>query len=278
MSGRVDAEILPIPFYEDPWPRAKKPYAAALWHFHRQLVDAEAPALDGSDLTAYFDSERARVMAGEPLRSLPEETTREVYAAVREFRLPGDLLGSQITAARSFKEPIRFADSRDVGAFIQDWAQAHGRMLAYLAGVTGSWQLRYVDELATAFFWVGRLATLKGDLARDWLFIPHSDLELAGVSIDDLRSGVVTEGIRRLLWKQTIRAKDAFAQSEPLVLDLPRRYARAVKRWWIGGLEVINEIVRRDYDVWTEPISLSGFHRAQVWMQANFGRTTFRSR
>jgi phytoene synthase len=135
-----------------------------------------------------------------------------------------------------------------------------------------------VDELASAFFWVGRLMTLKDDLARDWLFFPLSDLRLAEVSVEDLRSGEITEGVRRLLWKQTIRAKDAFAQSEQLVIDLPRPYASAVKRWWIGGLEILNEIVRRDYDVWTEPVSLSTFYRLQVRLQARFGRTTFRSR
>ncbi len=278
MSERSGAETLPIPFYADGWPRGKRPYAAALWDFHRQLVHAETPALDGSDLTAYFESERDRALEGKPLRSLPEETTSEVYDAVRTFHLPSDLLAKQVAAARTFRDPVRFADSRAVGAFIEAWAQAHGRILAHLAGVTGSWQLRYVDELATAFFWVGRLVTLKDDLERDWLFIPDSDLQLAGVSIEDLRRGVVTEGVRQLLWKQTIRAKDAFAQGEPLVLDLPRRYARAVKRWWIGGLEVVNEIVRRDYDVWSDPITLSRFYRVQVRLQANFGRTTFRSR
>ncbi len=278
MTEQSKEKSLPIPFYNDGWPRKKKESAEALWDFHRGLVYADAPSLDGSDLAAYFESESARAEAGQPLRSLPEDTMRRVYDAVETYELPVDLLTRQILAAKFFKESIRFTDSRAATAFISDWAHAHGRMLSHLAGVTGSWQLRYVDEFSSGFFWAGRLVTLKEDLERDWLFIPQSDLRRAEVEIEDLRRGEMTEGVRRLLWKQTIRAKDAFAQSEQLVLDLPRRYSNAVKRWWIGGLEVLNEIARRDYDVWSEPVTLSLFHRFQVRFQARFGRTTFRSR
>lgn len=278
MTEHSNATSLPIPFYHDGWPRGKKESAEALWDFHRGLVHADAPSLDGSDLEAYFESESDRARAGEMLHALPDETMRRVYDTVDAFDLPVNLLTRQIVAAKTFKESIRFADSRAAAAFITDWAHAHGRSLSHLAGVTGTWQLRYIDEFSSGFFWVGRLVTLKADLERDWLFIPQTDLHRAEVTIDDLRNGRMTEGVRRLLWKQTIRAKDAFAQSEQLVLDLPRRYSNAVKRWWIGGLEVLNEIARRDYDVWSKPVTLSRFHRMQVRFQARFGRTTFRSR
>lgn len=278
MTETAGVDSLPKPFYSDGWPRAKRPQAQALWDFHTALVDASTPGLDGSDLTAFFESERERFLDGRPLTLVPEAVADRANEAVVTADIPRELIGRQIRAARAFQEPIRFAEGRDVMAFIADWAHAHGRVLAHLAGASGSWQVPYIDEFSTAFFWVGRLVTLKRDLENDWLFIPQSDLDQAGITIDDLRAGEVTEPVRRVLWKQTIRAKDAFAQSEQLVLDLPRRYASGVKRWWIGGLEVLNEIVRRDYDVFSEPITLSTFYRLQVRFQARFGRTTFRSR
>lgn len=278
MTEAAGADSLPPPLYDDGWPRSIRPHAQALWDFHRALIDLPTPDLDGRDLEAFFEAERESVLAGADLRSVSADITRRVYEAVEAHAVPRALLGRQVFAARYFKGSIRFARGRDVRAFIADWAHAHGRTLAHLAGASGSWQMTYVDELSTAFFWVGRLVTLRRDLERDWLFIPESDLLQAGVEVEDLRHGEVTEQVRRLLWKQTIRAKDAFAQSEQLVLDLPRRYRNAVKLWWIGGLEVLNEIVRRDYDVWSEPVRLSRFHRLQVWLQARFGRTTFRSR
>lgn len=278
MTETSHVDTLPKPLYDDGWSRSVRPHARALWDFHTALVHAETPNLDGRDLTAFFEAERESLLSGGSLKVVPEPLTARVYEAVEEHGVPRALLGRQVMAARTFKESIRFSDGREVGAFISDWANSHGRALAHLAGVTGSWQMQYIDEFSTALFWVGRLVTLKQDLERDWLFIPESDLEQAGVRVDDLRRGNVTEPVRRVLWKQTIRAKDAFAQSEQLVMDLPRRSANVVKRWWIGGLEILNEIRRRDYDVWSEPVDLSTFYRLQVRLQARFGRTTFRSK
>lgn len=278
MTETSGGESLPKPMYDDGWPRSARLHARALWDFHMALVNAETPRLDGHDLLAFFEAERESLLSGGSLKVVPEAITMGAYEAVETHGVPRALLGRQVLAARLFKGSIRFADGREVGAFIADWANAHGRALAHLAGATGSWQMQYVDEFSTALFWVGRLTTLKQDLERDWLFIPESDLAQAGVSVDDLRRGEVTEPVRRLLWKQTIRAKDAFAQSEQLAMDLSRRPASAVKRWWIAGLEILNEIRRRDYDVWSEPVDLSTFYRLQVRLQARFGRTTFRSK
>ncbi|MEX1056029.1 MAG: squalene/phytoene synthase family protein, partial [Rhodothermales bacterium] len=272
-----DAEApLSKPFYDDGWSRAKKPHAKALWDFHSALVDARAPALDGEDLTAYFEAEREKVFERKDLNVMSDGVFRAAYEACTVNHIPIELLGRQIAAARRFKEPIRFADARKANEFIREWACSHGRALAHLADASGSWQLAYVDELSTAFFWVGRLVTMRRDLELDRLFIPQSDLDQADVTIEQLREGRRNENTRRLFWKQSIRAKDAFAQSEQLAIDLPRRYASALKRAWLGGLEVLNEIARRDYDLWSRPISLSVYHRSLVRFQARFGRTSFR--
>lgn len=278
MRGRDAEAPLPKPFRIEGWPHAKKPHAKALWDFHSALVDAQAPALDGEDLTAYFEAEREKVLRRNDLKVVPQAIAKAAYEACAKNHIPVELLGRQVVAAELFRAPIRFEGAREVNEFIREWACSHGRALGHLAGASGSWQLTYVDELSTAFFWVGRLVTLKRDLERDRLFIPRSDLVQADVKIDQLREGRFDENVRRLLWKQSIRAKDAFAQGEQLAVDLPRSYAASLRRAWLGGLEVLNEIARRDYDVWSRPISLSLYHRALVRLQARFGRTNFRSR
>ena len=275
-AERGEAE-LPKPFYHDGFPRSKRSSAQALWDFHIALLHPRAPALDGSDLRAYFLAEREKALRGESLKVVPSETGRAANLACTENDLPAELLARQIEVSHRFTGPIRFAGNQEVNTFIDDYAGSHGRLLAHLADVTGSWQQAYIDELCRGFFWVGRLASLKRDVQRDWVFIPKADLEQNGVTVEQLQAGRIDEKMRRLLWKQTIRAKDAFAQSEQLVSDLQGQYASAFKRWWFGGLEVLNEIVRRDYDVWSEPVRLSRYQRAQARFQARFGRTTFRS-
>lgn len=277
MSEGFADERLPRPFYGDGWSRAQRPHARALWHFHVALTDPYAPALDGSDLTKYFEAERDGVLERRTLKVVPENVAREAYAACEQAGLPLDLLAAQVLASEIFRLPARFPDNPAIKTFVRRWAGSQARLLAQLAGATGSWQLTYAEELGRAFFWVGRLVTLKRDIGQDRLFIPEADLEQHGVSLDQLRDGRLDEKVTRLLWKQTIRAKNAFAMAEPLAKELPRRQADAMKRWWLGGLEVLNEIRRRRFDVWSEPITLSVRNRIQVRFQARFGRTTFRS-
>lgn len=277
-SDDAGAQALPRPFYDDPWPAALRPDVHALWQWHHALRTPDAPALDGADLTAFFEVERAAVEAGAPVRVVPEAVRAEAYRACRAHRLPLALLAEQVTAARHFTGPVRFANSPEVNAFIQAWIGPHARLLAHMADAAHSWQVPMVNELAAAFFWVRCLVMLPRDLARDWLFIPEDDLATYGVSVAQLREGRRDEALRRLLWKQAIRARDAFAQGEKLVLELPRRYANGLKRYWLGGLEVLHEVERRDYDLWSKPVTLSAFYRLQVRFQARFGRTTFRSR
>ena len=231
------------------------------------------------DPAACFEEEAERVLARDPgLRIVPEGIAKAALASCEAAGLPHALLAEQVRASQVFVGSVRFPDGRAVNTFIEGWACPHARLLACLAGISGSWQYPYVDELARGFFWTGRLMTLKRDLAQDRLFVPEADLAQHGVPVEQLEEGRVDEPMKRLLWKQTIRAKQAFALAEPLVQEISRRQAHTLKRWWMGALEVLHEIRRREYDLWKAPITLSVRHRVQVRFQARFGRTSFRSR
>jgi phytoene synthase len=84
--------------------------------------------------------------------------------------------------------------------------------------------------------------------------------------------------MRKLLWKQAVRARDAYAQGRQLVHEVTRRFSLPLKRYWLGGLEYLNEIERRDYDVWSVPIAFTRRQRAMIHTLARLGRLSFKSR
>ena len=264
---------LPRPFYSDPWRGTTRPAAEALWKWHLAWKQA---AEQGQAVP--FQKAHGYVANGETVEAIPVDVQEAAYAACQAHRIPLDVLADQVAAAAQFTGPIRFADREAFQAFIEQWAMPLGEALVRVAGARGSWQIGQAREAARGFFLTGRLAELPRDLEKDRLFIPQSDLDLAGVSLDQLRAGRIDPTMQKLLWKQVVRARDAYAQGQPLVHELPRRYARALKRQLLGGLEWLGEIERRGYDVWTSPISLSPFRKAQVRFQAQFGRATFRKR
>jgi phytoene synthase len=183
------------------------------------------------------------------------------------------LLAAQVGAARRLYGKTRFETSAALKDFVGRWAMPHGRLLAGLAGIDLSVRLRHADELARAFFHLGRLLTLPEDVRRGQLFIPLAALEQRGVTVEQLRTGAVDDAVQGLLWKESVRIRDALAQGRPLIPNLSLRHRFALKRFWVGALELLKELERRDYDLWSAPMELSLFRRVQVYLQTLLGRS-----
>lgn len=269
-------QALPTPFYDDPWKPAEREAAHAFWAWHKALWQVEPGVLPLGEAEGALREAAAMAEEARPIGLIPKPVTEAAYGACAQHQLPPALLAGQVRGLRHLIPPVRFASYTELKAFIHAFAVPHTRLLARLAGADRSWQQPQIQALAEAFFLVRSLTALKADLERDRLFIPEQDCDRAGVGVERLRRGRVDERVKKLLWKQSVRARDAFAQSLPLAGELERRYARAFKRWWHGGLEVLNEIERRAYDVWTSPVTLGPRYRMLVRLQARFGRATFK--
>ncbi|MDQ7040423.1 MAG: squalene/phytoene synthase family protein [Rhodothermus sp.] len=265
------------PFYEKPWPTALRPAAQALWHWHLALRRPNVPHVEAASIEAFLHAEAARLLAGEPVRVVPEAVWRAAQEVVAHYGLPVELMAMQVRAAWVWTGSARFSNAAALESFVRDFAGAHGRLLARLAGVGTRFNDPQVDALATGFFLTDRLMRLPRDLAADRLFIPLEDLERAGVSIELLQRGANNPAVQRLLWKQVVRVQEALARGRALVHELPRRYARALRREWLLALEVLRTIKRRNYDVWHGPVVLSRWQRLQVAYQARFSRVAFRT-
>lgn len=261
---------LPRPFYDN-WSGARRPAAQALWGWHSALVDPMVP--DETPVDVFFDEERARAEAGEPLRGMPEKTWSAAYEACDAHDLNRDWLGAQVEAARLLVGDTRFEHADQLDTFVRLWAAPHARLLAHLADVTNSVQIGWVDELARGFFHLAHLLRLPADLERGRLFVPLDELRQYDVSVDRLRSGPATEGARRLLWKQSVRVRDALQRGRSLADDLGLRHRYALLRYWHGALALLDELDRRDYDLWSAPIELSRFRRLEVYLVMLFGRS-----
>lgn len=268
---------LPRPFYDE-WSRRLRPAARALWNWHSALADPQPTGTSDPDASveSFFDEERVRAESGDPLRLVDEEVWSSAYEACRTHDLDRELLGAQVDAARVLYGGTEFETASARERFVRLWAVPHARLLARLAGADFSTQIHWTDELARGFFHLGRLVHLPWDVRAGRLFIPLEDLQQAGATTDQLQAGVVDESVQQVLWKESVRIRDAFAQGRPLIEDLSLRQRFALKRYWLGGLELLNELERRDFDLWSEPLILSAVRRLQVYVQTIFGRTQLR--
>ncbi len=264
------------PFYDDPWEGERAEAAAAIWDWHTALRQRalEATSLDEED----FELEAERVRVEMTTRLLSEDIQERARKTVERWSLDPELFAIQVRAAHVFSGPVRFQDHAALYHLGDRWAAPVGRLLVMLAGSDRAWQVPWVDALSRGFFLLGRMLGMPEDVPAGRVFLPQDEMDFFRVTVEDLVAGPPKENVRKLLWKQCVRIRDQFAQALPLAKELPRNQAASFKRWWLGGLEMLNAIERKKYDLWTEPIRLSRYHRAQVRYQARFGRITFKSK
>ncbi len=256
------------PFAPDDWPQAVRPAAKALWDFHT--------ALDMPETGAAIPGEIERCRAFKRLRIMPADIAERAYAVCRTHKLDGDLLADQIRAAACLTVPVRFESAVQLLGFVRDRCGSHAQLLLQLAGQHDRFRVAGVQEFAKALFLTQRLCGLAEDLARDRLFLPQSELAQYGVSEHQLLQGELTEGVSRLLWKQVVRIRDAYGASQRLNLYLTGWPRRRFKRYYMEGLYLLSVAEKRQFDVWSKPVALSGARRLQLRWQLALGKTTFK--
>lgn len=268
---------LPRLFYDDGpldfvWPRWQRSAARALWHWHSALTDPDLEGVDDAT-SAVFEREQERVEAGEPVRIVPSAVWQEAYSACADHGLDRKWLGRQVRAARAFHGSTRFETPEGLETFVQRWAVSHGRLLAQLAGVDLAVRLDHAEELARGFFYLARLLRLPADLAEDRLFLSLKTIRERDVYIEQLRSGPPDENVQGVLWREGVRVRDALAQGRPLMGALSLRHRFFLKRAWVGAVELLDVLERRDYDLWNRPPTLTVGRRLCVYLRLLFGRS-----
>lgn len=268
------SEIPTRPFRQRPWAAESQRAADAFWAWHLGLMRLpESEGRQGRLAAAARD-----VQGGERPGFLDAAVEGEAIAHARRQRAGLDLLADQLQAVARLESAIGPETATAWTSFVDAYAGAHACLLGGLAELTAQYQQGYLRALGRAFFTTGRLLELRRDAERGRLLLPREDLDTYGVSMDELRAEAPSEGARRFVWKQTVRARDAFAEARPLMQEVGGRNARALRLWMAGGLEVLGLVERRDYDVWSRPLRLSPLQEAQVRLIGLFGRRTFKSR
>lgn len=167
----------------------------------------------------------------------------------------------------------RYATFAELHAYCYQVASAVGLACLDVFGYTGDRESAraLAEDLGIAMQLTNIVRDIQEDLERDRVYLPQEDLERFGVSEADLESGVMTPGMRELIRFQVERAEDYFtrgAQLAPRVLRASRVCPLA-----LAGIyrALLREIERRDYDVFSERVSL-GSGRKLALMLWSMGR------
>jgi len=265
------------PFEHVSWPADKKEAIEVFEQWH-DFIGNKCPFSSSEEAQKAFADLKKQLQNNDAQDLIPSVLLTQVKNTIKAHDLPPEWFYGQLDVAHHLYGSLQIKDAVELKGFITRWEAPHAYLSAKLADAAYTWQRKLIDELTMGFFIVDMLLQLPEYLEKDRVFVPLSELEHANVSLHQLQNGERTDAVQRLLWKQTIRARDAFAQGQPLIKELDRKYRGRVKKNWLTALEYINEIEKRKYDVWSAPVELSSMQRFQVFVLSIIGRGASQAR
>ena len=229
------------PFPPSDWPREELRQAAGvLWDWHR-AAQIEVP---------------------------PRVLREKAYAVCRKFDLPVHLVNAQLVEQGA--PTIETAE--DLFSYTDATAGAHALLLAKLAGYTSNWIEVPIKQFARAIFLTRSVCFLREDIEAGRCFIPADILEKGNVTTVDLIRYTSSQAIQSVLWKQVVRARDAYASCKTLNTDLKGWSRRRFRVYWTGGLHILGYIESRGFNVWSRPIKPTFVRRTKIYWQIYFGK------
>lgn len=205
--------------------------------------------------------------------SVSDDALAKAQQICAEHELPLALLDAQWQCAKESDLVSGFPSTQELLTYIDEVMGSHAMLLAKLAGERSNWVERPVRSFARATFMTRRLCNLNEDLQSRQLWVPLDMMKQADVDRRELERGVWTPAIRRLLWKQVVLTRDAYAGCRTLTTDFSGWLRRRVRIYWTRGLYQLALIETRRFDVWSKPVKLSGFRLAQLYWQVYVGKS-----
>lgn len=257
-------------------PKALRPHFHSIYAYCRISDDLGDEVPDRSAALALLD------LWGRELDACYEGRARHpVFVAlaetIRACRIPKEPFADLLVAFRQDQIVTRFATMDEVLHYCVYSANPVGRLVLYACGeVTPETQeekFRVSDATCTALQLANFWQDVRSDFqVRDRVYLPQDDMKRYGVTDETIARGIATPEFRALLRHEVDYARRLFEQGLPLIGMVNRELAVDLDLFSRGGLEILNSIERRDYDVLSARPAISKSTKLQLAFRALSGK------
>ena len=252
-------------------PAAKRRAMEALYAFMRVTDDlADGPGLP----TAKRDGLGAwRVALAEAFAGRPSHPIHPALAhTVSRFDIPPQYLWDVIDGVESDLDPVRFSTFADLYPYCYRVASAVGlacvRVWGFRPGVTPAEVAAPAEAAGIAFQLTNILRDLGEDATRGRVYLPEDEWQRFGCPPEEWADPGSSAAYRGLMRFQIERAKEYYRLAGALD-RLLSPHGRAIFRVMTGTYRILlDEIERRDFDVFTRRVKAPGWRKGLVFLSA----------
>ncbi len=224
--------------------------------------DGDDSANDGSPAgSGACDGKPAGTPAGDGMLPAFSDT-------VHRFDIPRAYFDAIIDGAEMDLTVTRYATFADLYQYCYRVASAVGLVCIRIFGYRGEEAERYAESCGIAFQLTNILRDIREDAGMGRVYLPQEDLDAFGYPEENLRNGLLSDPFRRLMGFQVERARSFYDEALPL-LPLVQPSSRACLATMIGIYRAcLEEIPRRQYDVYSQRIGLSPWKKLSITARA----------
>lgn len=172
-----------------------------------------------------------------------------VADVIRRRHLDTELFTRLIEANRMDQRESRWQRHDDLLDYCAYSATPVGRMVLGVLGITDPDRVALSDATCAGLQLVNFWQDIRRDLEeRGRVYLPREDMDLLGVTVDDLRADAASPALRELIRWEVGRARALLTRGAPLRGMVPRRVRLDIGMFTAGGLWVCDSIARQGYD------------------------------
>jgi phytoene synthase len=253
-------------------PPAKRPYVHALYGFARHvddLVDDPGAGVSGEERAERLHTWSDDFLADLDWGATSDPVSRAVLDTIARWDLPTGYFAEFLDAMRMDLTVTGYATYEDLARYMWGSAAVIGLQMLPILGRADEgvrWDVleQHAIALGTAFQLTNFVRDVGEDLRRGRVYLPQESLDQFGVDRARLARGVVDEPIRNLLAWEIERARGLYREADPgieLVHPTSRDCLRTARTLYSS---ILDEIERRDYDVFSDRVFVGARRRAGV--------------
>jgi squalene synthase HpnC len=168
---------------------------------------------------------------------------------IRRRRLPMEPFTRLVEANRMDQRTARWESHEDLLGYCAYSATPVGRMVLGVLGIDDPVRVALSDATCEGLQLANLWQDIRRDLdERDRVYLPREDMDLFGVSVDDLRAPSATPALRELIRMEVGRARALLVEGAPLRAMVPWRARLDIAMFTAGGMWVCDSIARQGYD------------------------------
>jgi squalene synthase HpnD len=248
-------------------PRSQRRAMCALYAFLRLTDDlADETGETPAKRTALADwrSSLTAALAGE----YRHPVFRALHHTVTRFGIPRAYLDEVLNGVEGDLEPVRFGTFAELYRYCYRVASAVGLACIHVWGFDDDRALVPAEQAGIALQLTNVLRDLPEDLRRGRVYLPADELARFGCDPERLRRDPGDASFRAMMQFQVERTRGYYDAAEGLMPHLSpagRAVFQVMLRTYRG---LLDEIERRDYDVFAGRVRLSGWRKAALVVQA----------